>query len=257
MEGPSGVLALVLAETGAGIAALVWLPRLWGNVKRGFFILTASVAAGSLLLATLAASAAVDPATGRIPVVIAAASAALAGASLAALILRLDRMGRALGVASVPTALATLVALATIAGPGPALATAQLLAGAAFMGAVTDGLLLGHWYLVDRRLPRDLIRRYAGFLLLAVAVEAVAVGLLWLTPAPADVTGFSPLLAVGDLTSWLALGMLACTALVAVLIRASLRGDRPRAVQAATGFFYLAVITAFTAEMAAKVRFLR
>jgi hypothetical protein len=35
-----------------------------------------------------------------------------------------------------------------------------------------------------------------------------------------------------------------------------LRGTRPAAVQSATGFFYLAVITAFTAELAAKVRFL-
>jgi hypothetical protein len=50
--------------------------------------------------------------------------------------------------------------------------------------------------------------------------------------------------------------MAAATALIAVLIRASLRGTRARAVQAATGFFYLAVITAFTAEMAAKIGFL-
>jgi hypothetical protein len=68
--------------------------------------------------------------------------------------------------------------------------------------------------------------------------------------------GFSPILFVGGLTTWLALGMVACTALIGVLIRQSLKTPRPRAVQAATGFFYLAVITAFTAEMAAKVRFL-
>ena len=30
----------------------------------------------------------------------------------------------------------------------------QLLAGAAFLGAVIDGLLLGHWYLTDRGLTR-------------------------------------------------------------------------------------------------------
>jgi hypothetical protein len=35
-----------------------------------------------------------------------------------------------------------------------------------------------------------------------------------------------------------------------------MKGERPQAVQAATGFFYLAVITAFTAEVAAKVGFL-
>jgi hypothetical protein len=50
--------------------------------------------------------------------------------------------------------------------------------------------------------------------------------------------------------------MVATTALIAVMIRLTLRGERSSAVQAATGFFYLAVITALTAEFAAKVRFL-
>ena len=54
----------------------------------------------------------------------------------------------------------------------------------------------------------------------------------------------------------LALGMVAVTALIAVMIRLTLRGTRATAVQAATGFFYLAVITAFAGELAAKVRFL-
>ena len=54
----------------------------------------------------------------------------------------------------------------------------------------------------------------------------------------------------------IALGMVGATALIAVMIRLVLKGARATAVQAATGFFYLAVITALTAELAAKVRFL-
>jgi hypothetical protein len=50
--------------------------------------------------------------------------------------------------------------------------------------------------------------------------------------------------------------MVGTTALIAVMIRLTLKGDRPSAVQSATGFFYLAVVTAFTAEVAVKVRFL-
>jgi hypothetical protein len=50
--------------------------------------------------------------------------------------------------------------------------------------------------------------------------------------------------------------MVGTTALIGVMIRLTLRGERASAVQAATGFFYLAVITALTAEFAAKVRFL-
>jgi hypothetical protein len=35
-----------------------------------------------------------------------------------------------------------------------------------------------------------------------------------------------------------------------------LKGERASAVQSATGFYYLAVVTAFTAEVAVKTRFL-
>ena len=73
------------------------------------------------------------------------------------------------------------------------------------------------------------------------------------TEASAD---FNPLLTSAGLASWIALGMVGATALIAVLIRATLKGARSSAVQAATGFFYLAVITALTAEFAAKVAFL-
>jgi hypothetical protein len=40
------------------------------------------------------------------------------------------------------------------------------------------------------------------------------------------------------------------------MVKATLRGRRASAVQSATGFFYLAVVTAFTAEVAVKTRFL-
>ena len=58
------------------------------------------------------------------------------------------------------------------------------------------------------------------------------------------------------LAPWIALGMTGTTALIAVLTRAALKGERASAVQSATGFYYLAVVTAFTAELAVKTRFL-
>jgi hypothetical protein len=266
MEGPSAVIALVLAETSAGATALLWLTRLWGSVKRGYFILTGAVALGCGLLATQSASGAVTApglsgtvaeATGaeRLAVILSAGASVLLATSLVALVLRVDWAGRALGLVAVVASVATLVGFARIAGPSFGLALVHLLAGAAFMGAVTDGLLLGHWYLTDRRLPREHIQRHALLLIVAVAVEAVAVLLLGFGATETG-PGFNPVLAVAGLATWLALGMVVCTALIAFLIRASLRSPRTRSVQAATGFFYLAVITAFTAEMAAKVRFL-
>lgn len=260
MEGASGVIALVLAETAAGSAAVLWLTGLWGKVKRGFFILTTATVLVCALLTALTADAARAPGSGepaRLVALLAIALSALAGLSLIALIARRGTAARALGLASVPAGLALLVAMARVAESGGVVAAFQLLAGAAFMGAATVGLLLGHWYLVDRGLSRDHIQRLALVLIGAVLVEAVAViaGLPGETP-PTE--GFSPFLTVGGGGIQLAivLGMVAITALIAFLIRAALRETRPRAVQAATGFFYLAVITAFTAELAAKVRFL-
>jgi hypothetical protein len=246
MEGPAATIALVLAETAAGGTALLWLGGLWGRVRRGFFVLTGLAVLSCAVLATLAASSAATTPVGeaaRLAVLLCALTSAVLGLSAAALILRLDAAG--------------LVGFARVAGSDMVPALLELLAGAVFLGAVLDGLLLGHWYLTDRRLPREHIRRLSVVLLVAVALEAAAVAVLGFgTSEPADVSGFSPILGVAGLTVWLALGMVACTALIAVLIRASLRGQSARAVQGATGFFYLAVITALTAEMAAKVGFL-
>jgi hypothetical protein len=258
MDGPSGVVALVLIETAAGGTAILWLGGGWGTVRRGFFVLTGSVTLGCALLATLAAAGAADPPTGpaRTAVLLAAATSVLLGLSLAALVLRLDGAGRLFGVLAIPAAATALVAFGWLAGPSLAPAMLQIVAGAVFMGAVTDGLLLGHWYLVDRRLSREPINRFTILLIVAVLLEAAAVALLGFRGQTGPAPGFSPFLGIAGLATWLALGMVACTALIALLIRAALKGTRPRAVQAATGFFYLAVITAFTAEMAAKVRFL-
>jgi hypothetical protein len=259
VEGAAATVALVLAEAAAGATALLWLGGVWGHVRRGFFVLTGASALVCVLLATLAASSAAsepvsDPV--RLAVFLCAAGSVLTSISVAALILRVDAAGRLFGVLGAAACLATLVGFARVAGDGFLPALVQLAAGAAFMGAVTDGLLLGHWYLVDRGLARDHIRRFAAILIGAVVLEAVAVAVLGFGDEPPRAEGFSPLLAISGLATWLALGMVACTALVAFLTRASLRSDRSRAVQAATGFFYLAVITAFTAELAAKVGFL-
>jgi hypothetical protein len=153
-----------------------------------------------------------------------------------------------------------LWAFAQTADGSTPLAFFQLLAGAVFTGAVLDGLLLGHWYLTDRKLPRGPINRMTWALIAAVGIEAVAVIVHMAssgsTAASSASETLSPLLTYAGVSSWIAIGMVGTTALIAVFIKATLRGQRPTAVQSATGFFYLAVITAFTAELAAKVKFL-
>jgi hypothetical protein len=66
---------------------------------------------------------------------------------------------------------------------------------------------------------------------------------------------FNPLLTAGALVPWIALGMAGTTLLIALLARAALKGARPQEVQSATGFYYIAVVAALTAEIAVKTRF--
>ena len=262
MDGPSATTALVLAEAAAGGTALLWLGGLWGSAKRGFFVLTGAAVLSLALLSTLSAASTVSPemhsATEAVTLTASSIFAALLGLSLTALILRLDGVGRVVGWLAIPAGIAVLGLFAEMGDGvrGFTSSLVQLLAGAGFLGAVLDGLLLGHWYLTDRRLPREHIRRFSIVLLVAVGVEVLALLVLGFTGGVADSAGFSVILGVSGLTTWLALGMAGCTGLIAFLIRASLRGESSRAVQGATGFFYLAVITAFTSEMAAKVGFL-
>ncbi|HEX2089708.1 MAG TPA: hypothetical protein VHI54_07265 [Actinomycetota bacterium] len=261
MTGPAGMLALVLAEGAAGGAAILFLTPLWNEVRRRFFLLTGGV------VFVLALAAAVTARAGTLSsflmdeaIVALQLSLVLTLATLVWLVLiavRLSTAGRLVGIATVPLAVVTLVAFARTGADSFAVSIFELLAGAAFMGAVVDGLLLGHWYLTDRKLTRAPINRMAWILLAAVLLEAVAVivGSLGGDSATRP-TALNPLLTIAGSSRWIALGMVACTALIAVMIRLTLRGSRPTAVQSATGFFYLAVITAFTAELAAKVGFL-
>lgn len=257
MSGPAGVLALVLAETAAGGAALLFLTPLWGEVKRGFFKLTGAIllAFGLSAWGALAAGYSGSDDGGRWALWLSIAFSALTVAWLVLLFARAAGAARAAGLLSVAASVALLVALAGTGESSLAVSLLQLLAGAAFMGAVLDGLLLGHWYLVDRGLSRGPINRFAILLMVAVALEAGAVLAGGFGPT-GDSPSFSALLTAAGLAPWIALGMVAATALIAVMIRVTLQGARSAAVQAATGFFYLAVITGFAGEFAAKVRFL-
>lgn len=257
MSGPAGVTALVLAETVAGGLTLVFMTPLWNEVRRGFFVLTCSILA--LFSAAVWGSVSAGRVTGddagtwslRLALV-------LTFVLLAVVVLLLVRRGtwaRFVGYAAAPLAVGMLAAMAGTADGSWLVAFLQLLAGAAFLGAVLDGLLLGHWYLTDRGLTRTPINRYTNLLLVGVALEASALVLGGFGPTEAT-PEFNPLLTSAGLASWIALGMVAATALIGVMIRITLRGPRASAVQAATGFFYLAVITATTAEFAAKVGFL-
>src|SRR5437879_995810 len=57
MNGPSGVMALVLAETAVGGLFVLWVTPTWGVLRAGFFKLTGAVLTACAILAWLSARA--------------------------------------------------------------------------------------------------------------------------------------------------------------------------------------------------------
>ncbi len=250
-------MALVLAEAVAGACAFLWLTPLWNEVKRGFFTLTTAILFVVALAAWLSTGAAqVDgDEAGRWSASLALVTAAAIGLAFVLMLAKRHLPARIAGIAGVIASIATLVAMAGNARQSFPIALFQLLAGAAFLGSITDGLLLGHWYLTDRGLRRGPINRFTTAATIAVVIEALAIITGGFEGVESSAS-LNPLLTAGALAPWIALGMVVATLLIALLTRATLKGERASAVQSATGFYYLAVVTAFTAEVAAKTRFL-
>jgi hypothetical protein len=259
MTGVAGVMALVLAETVAGTTLFLWMSPLWNEVKRGFFKLLGAILTLLAGLAWLSVDAAVVGPRGFVNADILRAST-LAAAVITALwtvilFARQPTAARIAGLLSIPAWVNVLFWMGGAGRQSFGLALFQLVAGAALLGAATDGLLLGHWYLTDRRLPRAPINRMTTILMVSVALAAAAVISAGFSGVRAS-AAINPLLTAGALAPWIALGMVVATALIAGMAKAVLKGERASAVQSATGFYYLAVVTAFTAEVAVKTRFL-
>lgn len=277
MDTPAAVLALVLAQTAVGSSALLWFAPTWGAVRHGYEILTGSTvallawAAWASLRTPLAT--AQDPALagdGDRALALLLATAVATGLAVVALVVRLPGVvARVLGIAATLTGLASFWPLAAVraarggAGAVPQ-GVAELLLGAALMGAVWVGMILGHWYLVERRLSNRYMVWIAWANVAAVVAGVGSVLLSWRNPAPCEglagpametcLRTFSPILRIGDMTVWLGLGVLTLIAVIAVF-NIKLAREGGRSIQASTGMFYLAVILAPAAEFAAKVRF--
>jgi hypothetical protein len=259
VTGVAGVMALVLAETVAGATLFLWASPLWTEVKRGFFKLLGAILTVLSGLTWLSVDAGLVGPRGFVnsDILRATTLAATVATALWTVLLftRQRSVARVVGLLSVPAWLAVLVWMGGAGRQPYGLALFQLAAGAALLGAATDGLLLGHWYLTDRKLPRGPINRMTTILVASVAIAAIAVISAGFSGVETS-TSINPLLTAGALAPWIALGMVVATALIAGVVKAVLKGERASAVQSATGFYYLAVVTAFTAEVAVKTRFL-
>ena len=272
MRGPLGVMSVLLLEAAVGGAVVLWASGVWGHVRRGFFLLqggTVALCAWGAWATSRSGIAAVraEAGTAEADAVVAAmagapgqrllvgllAFAVLATAWQMVLLVRQSGLSRVLGIAATVVGVVALVLFALARGERIGLALAEVMLGALFLGSTMFGLMLGHWYLVERRLSNVYMVRSAWWYAAGVAGAVGTAALSAANPARTS-GGFSPFLAVPGFTLYLAAGLVAVCALIAGFVW-KLAREGGRSIQAATGMFYLAVIMAFSAELSAKFRF--
>ncbi|MEC8334493.1 MAG: hypothetical protein VXZ66_03465 [Actinomycetota bacterium] len=130
------------------------------------------------------------------------------------------------------------------------LSVARTLVGAAFLGAVSNSMLLGHWYLVQPGLSRNPIFTLVNW-----------TGLLWLPELVllCIPTGmFSVLNGTIDdnyngLLGWFWVACVVATICLVIVTRMALKEKEYSAVMAATGLMYLAILTAFGMDLVARI----
>ncbi len=142
-----------------------------------------------------------------------------------------------------------LVAGGIDAGDPPALSVARVVVGALFLGAVSDAMLLGHWYLVQPGLARgpllDLVRSVG----IVWPVEVVV--MLWPTGMGSVLSGTIDD-GYGGILGWMWVACAVTTIGLVGVTRAALKERQYSAVMAATGLLYLAILTGFGQDLVAR-----
>ncbi|MBK5333265.1 MAG: hypothetical protein JJD93_14910 [Ilumatobacteraceae bacterium] len=142
-----------------------------------------------------------------------------------------------------------LVAASVDAGGNLAVSLLRTFAGAAFLGAVTDAMLLGHWYLVQPGLPRrhlnELVQALGWVWPLEVAALLLPTGMVSVWTGAVD-DGWNGTL------GWFWAACAVTTIVLVFVTKAALRERYYSAVMAATGLLYLAILTAFGTDLVAR-----
>lgn len=133
-------------------------------------------------------------------------------------------------------------------GPAP-LALLRILAGAAFLGAITDAMLLGHWYLTQPGLPRGLLHEMVNAVAVVWPIEVIALliptGMVSVWTGAVD-DGW------GGVLGWFWAACAVATIILVFVAKAALREREYSAVMAATGLLYLAILTGFGTDIVAR-----
>ena len=136
-----------------------------------------------------------------------------------------------------------------VANSGGVVDLLRVLVGAAFLGAITDLMLLGHWYLVQPGMTRKLLNELTNAVLfiwpLEVVVMILPTGMISVLNGSID-DGWNGIL------GYFWLGCAVLTGVLAFFTRAALKERSYSAVMAATGLSYLAILTAFGTDLVAR-----
>lgn len=142
-----------------------------------------------------------------------------------------------------------LIAAGINAGEPVALSVARVAAGTAFLGSVTDAMLLGHWYLVQPGLTRGplltMVRSVGLVWPFEILVLLWPIGMVSVLNGSID-DGYAGLL------GWFWVACAATTIVLVIVTRAALKERAYAAVMAATGLLYLAILTAFGTDLVAR-----
>ena len=154
----------------------------------------------------------------------------------------LDLIAPVIGVAA-------LIAAAVADGGPHGLAIVRTLIGAAFLGAVTDAMLLGHWYLVQPGLGRGPVNELVRWVIYVWPLEVAA--LLWPTGMVQVLNGHIDD-GYGGILGWFWVACAVSTLGLCLVTLAALKERSYSAVMAATGLIYLAILTAFGTDLVAR-----
>lgn len=135
------------------------------------------------------------------------------------------------------------------AGDGSALLAFRLVVGSLFLGAATDAMLLGHWYLVQPGLPRDALKEMVNWLIYLTPVEVIA----YLIPV-GMISAINGTISDGydGILTWFWVLCSITTLGLAIVGKAALKEKQYSAVMATTGLTYLSILTAFGTDLIAR-----
>lgn len=256
------VLSMVLTQLSVGSLLMVGLLPT-REIRLGFFTLNSLVCALTAALALVLLRFGADAEWVEVRFL----GLTVIGATVAYGCFRLERRALGRGLLIVAGLIGLLFGLLPLADKAldvrgwetrvPWLFDVSVMAGALLLGATNVGMILGHWYLLMRRLSFAYLANFAKLLLGAAALRILVAGLImfgldsW-DPKLAGVF-LPPLTAVdGHLFFFLARII---TGLVAPLVLGLLvwRCVEVRANQAATGLLYVAEVSVLFGELFAAV----